>query len=206
MRNRFSSKRTTKLGKMTLGLATATLCAGLGTVSIAAGQIYRGYDGTAGEVGHICVTGLEPAALCSCGSKNCLEVVASGRALVKKLQAQGYEVETASDISRLVLQGDLVAMSMVRDAGKALGAVMSGIVSFFNPAVIVMGGSLGALEISLLAGMREATYAQGTMFSTRHLRVVPSTLGPEAGLRGATLLALDVAYDSAVELVDAQGR
>jgi peptide/nickel transport system substrate-binding protein len=35
MRSRLSSKRTTKLGKMTLGLATATLCAGLGTVSIA---------------------------------------------------------------------------------------------------------------------------------------------------------------------------
>jgi predicted NBD/HSP70 family sugar kinase len=179
---------------------------GIGCGIIAAGQIYRGYDGTAGEVGHIGVCGVEPAELCSCGSKNCLEVVASGRALVKKLQAQGYAVETASDISRLVLQGDLVAMSLVRDAGKALGAVMSGIVSFFNPAVIVMGGSLGALEISLLAGMREATYAQGTMFSTRHLRIVPSTLGPEAGLRGATLLALDVAYDSAIELVDGQGR
>jgi predicted NBD/HSP70 family sugar kinase len=105
-----------------------------------------------------------------------------------------------------VVQGDLLAMSMVRDAGKALGAVMSGIVSFFNPAVIVMGGSLGALEISLLAGMREAIYAQATMFSTRHLRIVPSQLGPEAGLRGATLLALDVAYDDAIEVLEDRGR
>jgi predicted NBD/HSP70 family sugar kinase len=175
---------------------------GIGCGIIAAGQIYRGYDGTAGEVGHINVADVDPAVMCSCGSKNCLEVVASGRALVKQLKAQGYKVETASDISRLVSQGDLVAMNMVREAGKALGAVMSGIVSFFNPAVIVMGGSLGALEISLLAGMREATYAQGTMFATRHLRIVPSSLGPEVGLRGATLLALDLAYDSAIELVD----
>jgi len=179
---------------------------GIGCGIIAAGRIYRGCDGTAGEVGHIGVADVEPTVMCSCGSKNCLEVVASGRALVKQLQAQGYDVSTASDVSRLVVQGDLVAMNMVREAGKALGAVMSAIVSFFNPAVIVMGGSLGALEISLLAGMREATYAQGTMFSTRHLRIVPSSLGPEAGLRGATLLALDLAYDSAIELIDERGR
>jgi predicted NBD/HSP70 family sugar kinase len=179
---------------------------GIGCGIIANGQIYRGHDGTAGEVGHICVTDVEQKVMCSCGSDNCLEVVASGGAIVKKLKAQNYQVETAGDVSRLVVQGDLVAMSLVRDAGKALGAVMSGIVSFFNPAAIVMGGSLGALEISLLAGMREATYAQATMFSTRHLRIVPSYLGPEAGLHGATLLALDLAYDAAIELVDERGR
>jgi predicted NBD/HSP70 family sugar kinase len=179
---------------------------GIGCGIIANGQIYRGYDGTAGEVGHICVADAPQSLMCSCGSRNCLEVVASGGALVKRLKAQGYKVETASDVSRLEVQGDLLAMSMVRDAGKALGAVMSGIVSFFNPAVIVMGGSLGALEISLLAGMREATYAQATMFSTRHLRIVPSALGPEAALHGATLLALDLAYDAAIELLEDRGR
>ena len=51
---------------------------GIGCGIIANGQIYRGYDGTAGEVGHICVTDAEQDLMCSCGSKNCLEVVASG--------------------------------------------------------------------------------------------------------------------------------
>ena len=37
---------------------------------------------------------------------------------------------------------------------------------------------------------------------TRHLRIVPSSLGPEAALHGATLLGLDLAYDSAIELVE----
>jgi len=179
---------------------------GIGCGVIADGKLYRGSEGTAGEVGHIPVAGLEETVMCTCGSNNCLEVVGSGKAIVRKLQAQGYQVATASDVSQLVLQGDLVAMNLVRDAGKALGAVMSGIVSFFNPAAIVMGGSLGALEISLLAGMREATYATGTMFSTRHLRIVPSRLGREAGLHGATLLALDLAYDVAIDGLDHRGR
>ena len=61
---------------------------GIGCGIIANGQIYRGYDGTAGEVGHI-RDRRRAKVMCSCGSKNCLEVVASGGALVKRLKAQG---------------------------------------------------------------------------------------------------------------------
>lgn len=175
---------------------------GIGCGIVANGQIYRGSDGTAGEVGHIGVADVDPPLTCSCGNKNCLEVLASGRAMVRRLQALGYPVEKAADVSSLVVQGDLVAMEMVREAGRALGVVMSGIISFFNPSLIVMGGSLGSLEIPLLAGMREVTYARSTMFSTRHLRVVPTLLGPEAGLHGATLLALDLAYDAVISCID----
>jgi predicted NBD/HSP70 family sugar kinase len=177
---------------------------GIGCGMIANGQVFRGYDGTAGEVGHITVADVDPPVTCSCGSKNCLVVVASGSALAQKLKAQGYDIETAADVSRLASTGDPVVTNMLREAGRALGTVMSGIVSFFNPALIVMGGQLGALEISLLAGLREATYAHATMFSTRDLRIVTSSLGPEAALHGATLLALDLAYGSAIELVEAR--
>jgi predicted NBD/HSP70 family sugar kinase len=178
---------------------------GIGCGIIANGQVYRGYDGTAGEVGHIGVTDVEPPLTCSCGSKNCLEVVASGSALVHRLKARGYDVETVGDVSRLASEGDPVVTNMLREAGRALGTVMSGIVSFFNPALIVMGGLLGSLEISLLAGLREATYAKATMFSTRDLRIVTSSLGAEAALYGATLLALDLAYGLAIDLVEERG-
>ncbi len=149
---------------------------GIGCGIIASGQVYRGYDGTAGEVGHIGVADVDPPVICSCGSKNCLDVVASGGALVKQLKARDYKVETAADVSRLASEGDPVVVNMVREAGRALGTVMSAVVSFFNPAIIVMGGSLGALEISLLAGVRESIYAQATMVSTRDLRIVTSSL------------------------------
>jgi len=69
----------------------------------------------------------------------------------------------------------------------------------------VMGGLLGSLEISLLAGLREATYAKATMFSNRDLRIVTSSLGAEAALYGATLLALDLAYGLAIDLVEERG-
>jgi predicted NBD/HSP70 family sugar kinase len=168
---------------------------GIGCGVVADGKVYRGADGTAGEVGHTPVAGVELPEMCSCGSRNCLEVVASGRALVSRLKAQGRDVEAAADVARLVVQGDLVAMNMVREAGRALGAVMTGIVNFFNPDAIIMGGSIGSLGSSLLAGMREAIYGQAAVFSTRRLRILPSHLGSEAGLRGATLLAWDLGYE-----------
>ncbi len=168
---------------------------GIGCGVVADGKVYRGADGTAGEVGHTLVAGVDLPDLCSCGGRNCLEVVASGKALVGRLKAQGHDVETAGDVARLVVQGDVVAMNLVREAGRALGAVMTGIVNFFNPDAIIMGGSIGSLGSSLLAGMREAIYGQAAVFSTRRLRILPSHLGGEAGLRGATLLALDLGYE-----------
>ncbi len=171
---------------------------GIGCGIIADGEVFRGADGTAGEVGHMHVAGSQSTELCSCGGNNCLEVLASGKALVRRLRAHGYEVATATEVAQLVLSGDVVAMNAVRDAGRALGEIMGGIVNFFNPSVLVTGGSIGSLGVPLLAGLREAVYAQATMFSTRHLRIVPSRLGRDAGPRGATLLALELAYDEAI--------
>ncbi len=178
---------------------------GIGCGVIADGRLYRGADGTAGEIGHMHVAGATTTEQCSCGGHNCLEVLASGRALVRQLRARGYEVSTAAEVAQLVLRGDIGAMDVVRDAGRALGDLVSGIVSFFNPSVIVTGGSIGALGTPLLAGLRETVYGQGTMFSTRHLRIVPSRLGADAAVRGATLLALELAYDAVLAQLKTPG-
>jgi predicted NBD/HSP70 family sugar kinase len=172
---------------------------GIGCGIIAGGAIYRGRDGTAGEIGHSFVSGVEEQTMCSCGNWNCLQVVASGGALVRQMQQRGYDVTVAADVSALVRQGDVVAMNLIREAGRALAEVLSPLVNFFNPSAIVAGGSLGALEVSLLAALREVIYARASMFSTRHLRIVPSYLGQGAGLHGATLLALDLAYEVALD-------
>ena len=71
------------------------------------------------------------------------------------MQQRGYEVAVAADVSALVRQGDVVAMNLMREAGRALAEVLSPLVNFFNPGAIVAGGSLGALEIPLLAALRE---------------------------------------------------
>ncbi len=74
---------------------------GIGSGIIAHGQIYRGGDGAAGDIGHIRVTGQDDIQ-CECGNVGCLEIVAGGRALVRNTRALGLEVESSADVVELV--------------------------------------------------------------------------------------------------------
>jgi glucokinase len=58
-----------------------TLGTGIGAGIIIDGQMYRGADGAAAEIGHMVINAHGPQ--CTCGSFGCFEEMASGRALVR---------------------------------------------------------------------------------------------------------------------------
>jgi predicted NBD/HSP70 family sugar kinase len=164
--------------------------AGIGCGISANGQILRGADGAAGDVGHIRVAGLQDVR-CHCGNQGCLEAVAGGAAIAARLAEAGREASGSADIVRLVHAADPLANQLVRDAGRRVGEVLAQCVSLFNPGVIVLGGPLMQAPQPLLAGVREVTIARSPPLATRHLRVVPSRLGERAGVVGAGLLLCD---------------
>jgi predicted NBD/HSP70 family sugar kinase len=55
---------------------------GIGCGIISQGQIYRGHDGAAGDVGHICIDYNGP--ICHCGNAGCLEIMAGGPAIAAR--------------------------------------------------------------------------------------------------------------------------
>ena len=55
---------------------------GIGAGIISFGKIYRGSNGCAGDVGHICADKNGP--ICSCGNAGCLEAVAAGPAIAER--------------------------------------------------------------------------------------------------------------------------
>lgn len=68
--------------------ALVKVSTGIGAGVVVGGQIYRGIDGGAGDIGHVRVP--EGAGtLCRCGSYGCLAAVASGRALARRLTEPG---------------------------------------------------------------------------------------------------------------------
>ena len=90
---------------------------------------------------------------------------------------------------------------MVRDAGRSLGEVLAGLVNFFNPAVIVIGGDLAEAQAPLLAGAREGIFTRSLALATRDLRIVPCRLGDRAGIIGAAIMVIDrVLAPEAVDL------
>ncbi|MDQ1658963.1 MAG: hypothetical protein QOD41_4046 [Cryptosporangiaceae bacterium] len=169
---------------------------GIGTGLIASGQVHRGADGAAGDVGHIQVTvdDVDTPPLCRCGNAGCVEAYAGGWALVRDLRAEGRDVSTVNDVVRLVRSGDLVAVRLARRAARILGGAIADAVNMFNPRVIVVGGQLAHTDEQLFAGIREVVYRRSLPLATRNLQIVHSELDPRGGVLGLAQQLVDGIY------------
>lgn len=175
---------------------------GIGCGIICGGRIYRGANGAAGDVGHICVDPLGP--LCHCGNAGCVEVMAAGSALAREGQQAAERGESrllaealATDepisshtVARASREGDPVASALIQRSGKLIGQMLASLVNFFNPSHIVLAGGLSNLEPLWLASIRQSVYRRSLTLSTRHLDINLSTLEQEGGLIGAGVLSL----------------
>ncbi|MDO9378321.1 MAG: ROK family transcriptional regulator [Nocardioidaceae bacterium] len=180
---------------------------GIGAGIIADHRLDRGAQGTAGDLGHVQVPGLDAEAPCRCGNTGCLEAVAAGPAVAARLREQGLDVDGSAGVVAAVQAGELLAVHAVRQAGRDLGAVLATCVSLLNPSVIVVGGELAEAGEHLLAGVREAVYQRSLPLATTNLRIVPSRTGAGAGALGAAAMVLDaVLAPAAVDAYLAERR
>jgi predicted NBD/HSP70 family sugar kinase len=173
---------------------------GVGAGVIANGAVLRGAQGAAGDIGHTWADAGEagPRPLCRCGKQGCVESYASGWAIVRDLVAAGRSVTSVDQVVELVLNGDPVATSLVRDAGRVIGASLAHVVSLLNPSVFVVGGQLAAADEHLLAGIRERIYARSLPLATRELQITRSRLDGDAGVLGLARGVADTVLSPAV--------
>jgi predicted NBD/HSP70 family sugar kinase len=185
---------------------------GIGCGIVIDGELYRGVDGCAGDIGHIRVDDFGPT--CACGNTGCLEAFAGGAALARDataaarsgrsdalaaLLAQKTEQKgslTAADVGLAVGQGDPVAVQLIRDSGQRVGQVLASLVSFFNPGLIVIGGGVTAVGHALLAEIRGVTYRRSLPLATGSLPIVLSELGGGGGVIGAARLISEAIYSA----------
>jgi predicted NBD/HSP70 family sugar kinase len=163
---------------------------GIGCGVVVDGGIYRGAQGAAGDIGHIRLADHDDV-VCECGNTGCLEAVASGRALARRLTALGLEAENSRDVVRVVRAHNLEAVRLVRQGGRYVGEVLASLVNALNPEVIVIGGDLAEAHEQLFAGVREVVYQRSTPLATRHLQIVRSALQDRAGVFGAAVMAIE---------------
>ena len=169
---------------------------GLSAGVVTGGRLLHGTGGTAGEIGHCRVPGgTEP---CNCGNVGCLETVATGPALVRfarKAIAAGArsalpsEFEPA-DVAAAARAGDAVAVDAVAEVGRNLGLAASWVVNAYNPAVLVFGGGLTAIADLLLPHIEDGARRHALSPALNGTEIRVSTLGADAEVRGAVLLAL----------------
>jgi len=180
---------------------------GIGAGIISNGKIHRGSDGCAGDIGHICVDKEGP--LCACGNKGCLEAMSAGPAIASKaleaarngisptlsqmLESNGG-ILRPEDVNTACREGDQAALDIIRDSGKMIGDVLAGLVNFFNPSHIFIGGGIANFGNHLLVAVRRAVLHRSLPLATTHLSIKFSRVGPNAGVMGAISLALDYLF------------
>jgi predicted NBD/HSP70 family sugar kinase len=170
---------------------------GIGAGIISSGELQRGANGTAGDLGHVRVPRGDDV-LCRCGNYGCLEALASGPAVAQSLSLQGFKAKKGGDVLRLVAGGNLQAIQALRQAGRDVGDVLATVVNLLNPSVIVIGGSLGQAGEHLMAGVREVVYRRSLPLATTHLRIGLSMAGDQAAILGASQMVTQHVLSPAV--------
>lgn len=104
-------------------------------------MLYRGHDGSAGEIGHVT---LDPkGALCRCGRNGCLDTVAGGHALRDAAKAAGLAIGNMRDLEDLALHGNTTAIRLLRAAGNGLGIAVASLVHLNNPQCVLFADMEG---------------------------------------------------------------
>ena len=170
---------------------------GIGSGIISSGELQRGANGTAGDLGHVQLArGADVQ--CACGNYGCLEALASGPAIARALREQGLDAAKGSDVLRLASDGNLQAIQALRQAGRDIGEVLATVVNLLNPSVIVVGGSIGVAGEHLVAGIREVVYRRSQPLATSHLRIAVSIAGDQAAILGASRMVTQYVLSPAV--------
>jgi glucokinase-like ROK family protein len=182
---------------------------GIGCGIVLEGQVYRGADGSAGDIGHIRIEDAGPT--CTCGNDGCLEAFFGGAALARdaEIAARAGRSElladrlsqagalSAVDVGTAAGAGDAAAVALVRGGGRRLGLALATLVSFFNPGLVVIGGGVAGLGHPLLAEIRSVVYRRSLPLATGNLPIVLSELGGTAGVIGAARLVSDSVFSNA---------
>ncbi|MGH3952188.1 MAG: ROK family protein, partial [Pseudonocardiaceae bacterium] len=171
---------------------------------ISGGQLHRGAQGCAGDVGHIQVVD-DASIVCRCGNIGCLEALAGGAAIARDATAaaadgrspflanlveQGRGLE-AREVARAADHGDPFSVELLTRSGRLVGDMLATLVNFYNPSLILIGGGVAGAGDQLLATIRQSVYRRSLPLATRELRIDRSPLGDRAGLMGAGFMVID---------------
>lgn len=183
-------------------MLTITIGRGVGLGIIMNGQLYRGFQGGAGEFGH---TVIDPeGTLCACGKYGCLETFVSDLSLMRlageaiAAGALPNSVQTLDDLQEAATAGNSAARAIYTQAGEVLGRGIANLINIFSPQLVIISGEgvqAGELIFSpmhesidrhVMPGLREDTEIEVDIWND------------DAWARGAAGLVLQALFESPV--------
>ena len=199
------------MGEMKYGVAVGmnnfvelTLGTGVGSGIVANGQLIYGFDGFAGELGHMIV---EPDGRpCGCGRKGCLETYCSATGVVRTAIAMLEESPEATsvrdiatdkltsyDVYKAAMAGDTMAQEVFKQTGRRIGIACANIATFLSPEAFIFFGGLAQAGELLLRPIEEAYNENVLSLYKGKARFLMSGLdGAKAAILGASAIAWDL--------------
>jgi predicted NBD/HSP70 family sugar kinase len=179
---------------------------GLGVGVVIHGELLRGRNNIAGELGHVPLSGEGPR--CACGASGCWEAYVSNRATLaryfgRSLDADGnlsdeqryFRIE---DLIARARAGDVKAVAAIQATGRFLGLGLASIVNAYDPARVYIGGEITAawdlIEAIVRAGLAERMLTPSA--TALDLRTVAASEYPR--LQGAAALVTAPAFAAPV--------
>jgi glucokinase len=186
-----------------------TLGTGVGGGIAIDGKLRLGPLGAAAELGHQMI--LPDGPRCGCGSRGCLETLASGPALIGKGawlvkcgRAPILRDRIEGDLNRLTPfemaaaaeEGDEAVEEVLIEAARYIGIGAANVITAIHPELVVLGGGVAKLGDVLFDTVRQTVKERVGMFPTDDIRIEPSQLGDKAGVWGGLALARDACANS----------
>lgn len=170
---------------------------GIGSSIFANGNLYRGFCGSAGEIGHIMIDKNGPK--CACGNYGCLETFVSARRMVQKaktmvrqgliadIEYSDVDAITYEDIINAAQAGSESAKQILAEAAGYLGLGIANIINTINPSKIVLGKELAKLDI-VMDHLKGIVSANALSYPASRTDIEVSALGEDVSALGAAII------------------
>jgi glucokinase len=174
-----------------------TLGTGVGGALILDGRLYRGAQLAAGEIGHMSIDlNGRPGPY---GNNGGLEEYVGNHQIAQRAveryrvarQNRTLEQCTPFELKKEAEAGDPIAAQLWEDLGIELGTALANVVWIINPDTIVIGGGVALAGDVLFHPIIREIRARTLALFHEKLRVLPATLGNDAGIIGNAALALE---------------
>jgi glucokinase len=186
--------------KSLIGIFVGT---GIGGGLIVNGDLYSGFNHTAGEIGHMVLDLNGPK--CGCGNKGCFEALASRTAIFQQIKAGIKDGEKtiltemlgddladlrSGDLRKAIRRGDKFVDKVIESAAEYIGIGIANLVNILGPEVVVLGGGvIEALADEMMSVIVETAQDYAMPGTMKGVEIIASKLGDSAGITGAAVLA-----------------
>lgn len=183
---------------------------GVGAGAISSGQLLLGDSGTAGEIGHISLN--IDGEKCGCGNYGCLEMYCSSIAFVRKAHLllnrypnsllHRYENFNSDDIFECAREGDMLALQVTKEAGRALGYGAINIINAYDPAEIIIGDLMANGEELILDEIKAVVQERVSGRLSHEINIILANPEYDHILHGAASIAINKCLENPFALND----